>query len=63
MGSDPSETWIFEDALHAVTTAKKAGFKVCTVYDISEADHREELVRLSDIYIENFFELDKSMLS
>ncbi len=62
MGSKPKETWIFEDALHAVTTAKKAGFKVCTVHDESEADHRGELEALSDIYIENFMQLDKSRL-
>ncbi len=62
MGSTPSETWIFEDALHAVTTAKKAGFKVCTIFDQSEADHKEELQALSDIYIENFAQLDKSRL-
>lgn len=62
MGSSPEETWIFEDALHAVTTAKKAGFKVCTIYDVSEADHRKELQELSDIYIENFAQFDKSRL-
>lgn len=62
MGSKPSETWIFEDALHAVTTANKAGFKVCTIYDVTEADHRAELEALSDIYIENFVQLDKSRL-
>lgn len=58
MGSTPEQTWIFEDALHAVTTAKKAGFKVCTIFDESEADHRNELEALSDIYIENFAQLD-----
>ena len=62
MGSDPGDTWIFEDALHAVTTAKAAGFKVCTVYDESEADHMEELAAMSDIYIENFNQLDYSRL-
>lgn len=62
MGSEPRNTWIFEDALHAVTTAKKAGFKVCTIYDESESDHRAELEALSDIYIENFGQLDKTKL-
>ena len=62
MGSTPEHTWIFEDALHAVTTAKKAGFKVCTIYDVSEADHRAELEALSDIYIENFVQLETSKL-
>lgn len=62
MGRTPSETWIFEDALHAVTTAKKAGFKVCTIFDESEADHKNELQALSDIYVENFAQLDKSRL-
>ncbi len=62
MGSMPEKTWIFEDALHAVTTAKRAGFKVCTVYDESEADHRDKLMAMSDIYIENFMQLDKTEL-
>jgi len=42
--------WIFEDAMHAVKTAKAAGFSVCGVYDQTEDHNKEELEKLCDIY-------------
>lgn len=33
----PEETVVFEDSLHAVRSAKKAGFRTAAVYDISES--------------------------
>ena len=33
MDVDPEETLVFEDAYHALLTAKKAGFKTVAVYD------------------------------
>lgn len=62
MGAEPENTWVFEDALHAVTSASKAGFKVCAVYDTAESDHIDEIKGLSHIYVENFLQLDHSML-
>ncbi|MBQ8474784.1 MAG: HAD family phosphatase [Clostridia bacterium] len=62
MGSTPQETWVFEDALHAVTSASGAGFKVCAVYDSAESDHIDEIRSLSDIYVENFTQLDYGQL-
>lgn len=51
MGSDPENTWVFEDGLYAVKTAKNAGFKVAGVYDdISRAD-QPEIKALSDQYL------------
>ena len=35
LGSTPEETWVFEDAVHAVRTAKQSGFKVTVIYDES----------------------------
>jgi len=52
MNVEPNETWVLEDGLYAVKTAKKAGFKTVGIYDeVSKAD-QEELKALSDIYVE-----------
>lgn len=50
-------TVIFEDALHAIRTAKAAGFRVCAVYDPSAEADQEEIRRLADTYIRSFEEL------
>lgn len=50
-------TVVFEDALHAIRTAKAAGFRVCAVYDPSAEADREEIRRLADVYVESFEEL------
>ena len=54
------DTVIFEDALHAIQTAKKAGFRVCGVYDPSAEDDQEEIKSLSDYYIRSFEEMFES---
>lgn len=55
--SDKRSTVIFEDALHAIQTAKAAGFRVCAVYDPSAEADQEEIRRLADTYIRSFEEL------
>ena len=57
LGTEKQTTWIFEDALYAAKTAKKAGYNVVGIYDKSEPG-REELKQLVDIYIHNYSELD-----
>ncbi len=57
LGTDKETTWIFEDALYAAKTAKKAGYNVVGIYDKSEQE-QEELKGLVDIYIHNYSELD-----
>lgn len=51
--ADRSNTIIFEDAIHAVKTAKKDGFKVVAVFDDSEK-RQGELCDISDCYIKDF---------
>ena len=51
--ADRSTTVIFEDAFHAVQTAKADGFIVVSVFDESEKQQRE-LRSLSDYHIANF---------
>ncbi len=49
-----ASTWVFEDARHAMITAKNSGFPVCAIYDETEKQNREELQRLCDKYWESF---------
>ena len=55
--STKKDTVIFEDALHAIQTAKAAGFRVCAVYDPSAEADQEEIKALSDYYIRSFEEM------
>jgi phosphoglycolate phosphatase-like HAD superfamily hydrolase len=57
LGTDKKTTWVFEDALYAATTAKKNGYNVVGIYDVSEPA-QDELVRLVDVFIHNYSELD-----
>ena len=52
-GADRSNTIVFEDAIHAVQTAKADGFTVAAVYDSSEK-RQDEILELADCYIEDF---------
>ncbi len=53
LGTKKESTVVFEDALYAAKTAKKAGFPLAAIYDASEKEH-EELKTLSDVYIETY---------
>lgn len=57
LGTDADTTWVFEDARHAVLTAKKCGFPVCAVFDEDEQDHISEIKEKSDIYLESFTQI------
>ena len=51
------ECLVIEDALHAVITAKKAGFTVVGVYDDSAVDEQDRIRSAADFYIHSFDEL------
>lgn len=50
MGTAPAETCVLEDALHALVTAKKAGFFAIGIYDEASAAKQEELQKEADLY-------------
>lgn len=50
LGSAPEHTLVFEDALHAATTAKQAGFPVVGLYDRFSEEGQDELKKLADLY-------------
>ncbi len=54
MGTDIENTLVFEDALHAIRTAKNAGFKVCAIDEDFEIGHQDVIRELSDYYITEY---------
>ncbi|MDO4316345.1 MAG: HAD family phosphatase [Oscillospiraceae bacterium] len=58
--SNKKDTVVFEDALHAIQTAKSAGFRVAAVYDPSAEEDQEEIKRIADYYIRSFDEMFES---
>lgn len=56
-GIDPTEVLVFEDSLKGVRSAKRAGASVASVrYEYAESD-KDEIVALSDFYIDTWQEL------
>lgn len=53
IGTEPENTWVFEDAYHALHTAREAGFKVVGVYDASNRNFLEEMKREADLYMDD----------
>jgi HAD superfamily hydrolase (TIGR01509 family) len=61
LGTPIEHTYVFEDSLFAIKSAKKAGFPVVGVYDRFSDYQKEEVMELSDIFINGFDELIKIM--
>ena len=50
LGTEISETLVFEDALYAVKSAKKGGFPVVGLYDFTSDADQPEIIKLADYY-------------
>lgn len=59
LGAAPEETVVFEDSIHAVLSAKSAGFKVVGVYDPLCPEEFDEIEKYADKTIKSFKELLK----
>ncbi len=57
LGTSIEETFVFEDAIHAIITAKNAGFNVIGVYDESAQSDTREIKTIANHYIHTFDEL------
>ena len=57
LGTEKSETVVFEDACHAAATAKDAGYTVIGMYDAFEKENEENMRKITDKYIHSFDEL------
>lgn len=52
-GFEPAEVLVFEDVVHALTTAKEAGFTTAAVEDAASAAVKTDIQSLADYYITN----------
>jgi HAD superfamily hydrolase (TIGR01509 family) len=57
LGTPRENTYVFEDSLYALETAKAAGFKVAAVYDEASRNETKALKEKADIYIATMKEL------
>ena len=55
LGTSCEQTWVVEDSVLAIETAKKAGFPVVGVYD-ANGFGQERAKELSDVYVQESFE-------
>ena len=51
LDTDPGQTWVFEDAWHAIRTAKSAGFKTVAVYHKANDKNLGQIWNHADIYL------------
>ena len=58
LGTGPEETWVFEDGLYAMKTARAAGFKVLGVYDESSSGDWEEVEKTASLSMKDWTETD-----
>ena len=61
LGSDLDATWVFEDGSYTFATTVPAGYRTVGVYDCDESGTFEELLRLADVAVRSFEELDVDM--
>ncbi|MDR2109420.1 MAG: thiamine phosphate synthase [Coriobacteriales bacterium] len=58
LGTPREQTWVAEDALHALTTASAAGFPTVALYEQAFAGDQQELRAAADRYLENIGDWD-----
>ena len=58
LGLGPKEIWVFEDALHCMISAKKCGLNIVATKDESALSDLKKIKEISDIYIEDFSQLE-----
>ena len=56
-GCSLENIYLFEDANHAVKTAKLLGVNVCAISDYSMRAHVDEVKKYSDLYLDDFTDL------
>ena len=57
LGGTKENTVVFEDAIHPIRTAKKAGFRVAAIYDPSSEGEHEEIRALAEVYFHSYDEI------
>lgn len=62
LGTEPEQTYVFDDALYALEIADSFGMVTVGVYDQSSELERDQIKEISDLYISSFLELDVGKL-
>lgn len=57
LGTAAERTWVFEDALYAVRSAKAAGLRVLAIEEGTQAADRDAIQALADVYVRDYSEL------
>ncbi len=57
MGTEARDTWLFEDGLYSMITAKAYGMPVVGVYDRVSHEDQDAIREVADIYVENLEDL------
>lgn len=55
--SKPEDVLVFEDVLHAIKSAKQAGFQVCGILDEANREDWEKIQKIADFTAKDFYEL------
>lgn len=58
MGTEPAHTWVFEDVLHGIRTAGRAGFRTVGVYDASSEPHRRLIEEEASVYLKDLADFE-----
>lgn len=58
LGTDPSETWLFDDSWYALARAREAGLRTVGVFSDDNCGTHEDLARHSEIVVDDFTQLD-----
>ena len=58
LGTEKEQTYVFEDAFHAASTAAQDGFPVAALYDASE-DQQQELLHIAAVNLHDFGDFDR----
>ena len=57
LGKAPCECTVYEDILTGIIGAKKAGMRTVGIYDESNENDTEEIIKHADIYVKDYSEL------
>ena len=57
LGARAERTWVFEDALYAMESARAAGLRVCAIEENTQRKDREAIVALADVCVKDYIEL------
>jgi len=59
LGTPLPDTYVFEDSLFAIKTAREAGFPIVGIHDRFSDYQTDEIKKMSDIYVYGYDELIK----